>query len=255
MLRSPRHATNVLRTVIGTRNHSDVWCAWRFAGAALAMVLCQCGGNITSSHQGSSGRDGGDSEGDSSISLDDSGVASSVDGAGVAPPMGDDAGSVSDAQVLDDSSSQTVNTDSCMVRVSDYDQTCTTDSTCVVVPTGNCHSDTCARGAINIREFGAYTAALAAAQITVPGGPGCSPGPACCQAGHCAECWDAAGPNSLYSPTFTVLCVADAGPQDAGMAVSGVSLWCVGSEVCTPVNGEWECCQSITPTEQSCNLP
>jgi hypothetical protein len=168
--------------------------------------------------------------------------------------MGGDAGSQSDAQAPNDSANH-AEAGSCMVLPSDYDQSCTGDSFCVVLPTGYCHQDTCSFGAVNGGEFSAYTAALAAAHITVPGGPGCVPGRACCVAGRCAECMDDAGPGSLSSPNFTELCIADAGPRDAGMAVSGASRWCAGMQACTPVNGEWECCQNITPTEQSCNLP
>ena len=52
----------------------------------------------------------------------------------------------------------------------------------------------------------------------------------------------AANDASGYTPNYTVLCAADAGPQDSGSAIPGVSRWCNGPEVCIPFNGGWECC-------------
>jgi hypothetical protein len=186
---------------------------------ALAMTLLGCGGH--GSDQASSDHDGDAFEADSSAS-----------------PMGD-AGSPSGPPGAD-----AVDADSCVISASDYDQTCTSDTDCVVVSTGDCYGQTCSHGGINVDAFGAYMKAVAAARITLPVGPSCLAGPPCCQAGLCAECLDAGAPTPDDGGD-TVLCVKDAGPQDSGPAVSGLSLWCSGSQMCTPFNGEWECCEVL----------
>ena len=83
-----------------------------------------------------------------------------------------------------------------------------------------------------------------------------------CVVGDCPETADAA-PASDDAPSgnelnYTVLCVADTGPLDAGYpgppAIPGVSRWCNGPEVCTPFNGGWECCVFMAP-QSMCVAP
>lgn len=210
--------------------------------ALLGLFLLGCGGTTASG--GPSGRGGGD--------------ASASDALEEAPSVAPaDAGR--DAPVDVDSAA-------CTFLASNYDQSCTTDTDCTEVSSGDyCSTSVCLNcGGSPISVAGA---ALFNADISnTPRGsgaippPNCScpssiPIPPCCVAGTChvaeaclaAEEADAA-PNdaSGYTPDYTVLCVGDAGPQDGGpadaAAVPGVSRWCNGAEECLPFNGGWACC-------------
>jgi hypothetical protein len=91
-----------------------------------------------------------------------------------------------------------------------------------------------------------------------PGFCGC-PGspPPCCAQGQCTVTDVARRPPRVddASPEpgnlgYTVRCVGDAGPVDTSLdtpAVSGVSRWSNGPEVCTSFNGGWACCVLTPP--------
>jgi hypothetical protein len=196
----------------------------------VTLALWGCGGRI-SSDQVPSGHDGDAARWDSGVS-----------------PSGDDAQAALDTGVTDDA----VATASCMVAVTDFDQTCSTDGDCVAVASGNvCSTPQCPNSAINASALKAFNQALRAAQE-----PGlndqsfsCTPNRPCCRGGRCAapiacEPAEASAPavDASGDLDYTVLCVADAGIEDDGSAIPGVSRWCNGPETCTPFNGGWECC-------------
>jgi len=167
----------------------------------------------------------------------------------------------------------------CTILASNYDQSCTVDTDCVRVAAGDYCGDECLCGGestINVGALAQFNADVAKTPIGSDAveGVGADCGcPAeidnapCCQGGQCVvgmcpETVDAAPANddapSGNELNYTVLCVADAGPLDAGYpgppAIPGVSRWCNGPEVCTPFNGGWECCVFMAP-QSMCVAP
>jgi hypothetical protein len=167
----------------------------------------------------------------------------------------------------------------CTILASNYDQSCTVDTDCVRVAAGDYCGDECLCGGestINVGALAQFNADVAKTPIgsgavegvgadcgcptEIDNAPCCQGGQ--CVVGRCPETVDAAPANddapSGNELNYTVLCVADAGPLDAGYpgppAIPGVSRWCNGPEVCTPFNGGWECCVFMAP-QSMCVAP
>lgn len=214
---------------------------------SLALLLVGCGGSTV----GKSVRDASPE-----ALLDVAVVSTGADDGGF------DAQTSSDGGVTDNDV-----TVSCMVELSDYDQTCATDSDCVAVRSGYVCGDPCPNSAINVSGIDSFNVAYQAAlPAHAPGGLGvvCASTQACCRAGLCAattacEPVDAAETAVEASPPgdlhLTILCVADAGAMDSGTEIPGLSRWCNGPEVCTAFNGGWECCTPAQGAFQMCTAP
>jgi hypothetical protein len=172
----------------------------------------------------------------------------------------------------------------CFISESNYDTSCSVDSDCIaavganIVQFGNwCVSECfCGGGAINKDSAAQYAQDVERTPLgsgaVSPGACGCpaSFGP-CCLQGQCTFTGCGATPIPIdasaevdASPEpgnidYTVLCVGDAGPVDASLAdtpaVSGVSRWCNGPEVCTSFNGGWACCTLDVGPVAMCIVP
>jgi hypothetical protein len=231
----------------------------------LGVVLVGCGGSTAGERSDTSHRDGGTSTGSSSSSTSNGSSSLNVvlaNGSCYCDP----------SNPVQSCCPADTNAAACIISASNYDTSCTVDSDCVgsvgsqPVLFGNwCVSQcSCGGGLINKDSADRYAQDVAATPLGSGAVSavecGCLPsfGP-CCSQGKCtagAACTvsiDAGiadadlvdGPSG--SVDYTVLCVGDAGPVDAGSpsdnpAVPGASRWCNGPEVCTPFNGGWACC-------------
>jgi hypothetical protein len=162
----------------------------------------------------------------------------------------------------------------CFISASNYDSSCTVDSDCVAVTETDdwCASDClCGRGFLNKKSAAQYVQEAARTPLgsgaVAPGFCGCplSP-PPCCVQGQCTVTGCGSTPTPVDDASaepgdlgYTVLCVGDAGPVDAGVAdtpaTPGVSRWCNGPEVCTSFNGGWACCVLNPAPVVICVLP
>jgi hypothetical protein len=223
------------------------------ACGAFYLVLLGCGGDVT--RQPSAQRDvGGDAT--AAVSTFDAGALQ--DATETLP----DVSSAMDAGSLDAGSAMEAGSpdaNPCMVVASDYDQTCSADSDCVGVISGDvcpltshCGVSTFLEG-INVSQQDVYESALetALAKFTLME-PLCPQTPiACCRGGLCAGTFECVSgdagttqpiSDASFMPNYTVLCVEDAGAMDSGSAVPGESRWCNGPEQCLQFNGGWQCC-------------
>lgn len=237
----------------------------RWPIVSLGVLLAGCGGSAVG---GSSSPTGGDAAADASdagtsgdATAEDTGVACVCDPANPVQACCPDASDPA-----------------CLISESNYDTSCTVDSDCVatagmnpeyVVQFGNwCVSQCfCGGNAINRDSAAQYAQDVSRTPLGSGAIPALECGCAvslglCCSAGKCTTGPACASPveatdagvvdASSYTPNYTVLCVADAGPSDASSpaqapAVPGASRWCNGPEMCTPFNGGWECCVARGP--------
>jgi hypothetical protein len=155
--------------------------------ALLGLFLLACGG--AEAGGGPSGLAGRDASSDAladapSVSLADAGADAPVD----------------------------VDSGACVILASNYDQSCSVDSDCAMVSSGNYCVGGCFCGgsAINVGASARFAADVARAQVGVPPGPGCGCGAEfgpCCIAGKCQAGYAAC----LAPPSDTLAACADAG--------------------------------------------
>ena len=153
----------------------------------------------------------------------------------------------------------------CTIQASDYDQSCSVDSDCVI-SAGNfavnfhisnyCSIDqpvcfSCPLDIINQNSASKYIADISRTPLGSGAiqSPVCScpfPAPPCCRGGTCTR--NCAAPNDSGSPwdaaslDGSTLCSLLSGPVDAGLEDAGPSRWCAPGQQCLMFNGGWTCC-------------
>lgn len=168
----------------------------------------------------------------------------------------------------------------CTIDVSNYDQSCSSDSDCVnvagkfTVQSGNycemfcmCAGDAISRVAVSqyIRDVSATP--LGSGAIPQPlCGCGLYPQP-CCAQGRCSTggpCFealmvDAAAKDQATDadavPPGSFMCGLNTGPLDGGADAGEPWRWCTPPQSCLPFNGGWACCVQPNGGVSVCSAP